>query len=99
MSKNVINKNLIESKVSRRVFLSGTGKLITLGALSHFALIGAENVDSYDSTTCGADNPHKCTTTSPNSCQPPSLKCSPSINFSCSGGITCTAPVQYLPND
>ena len=89
-----MKENESAEKMSRRVFLSKSGKLIGLGFLSHFVLIGSPLVlNALDSEeedmsrkTCQNYRclyDYTCTTESPHDCK---NKFSCGFSFSCTNG-------------
>jgi len=66
MHESKTGKNL---KVSRRSFLSGTGKIIGFGVLSRFIMLGDVQADSISLfAACNQTTPVSCTRTNPNQC-------------------------------
>lgn len=83
--------NKLEETVSRRSFLSDSGKLIGLGILAHFTLVGKANAANIEPmTVCGRNedntcpnnlgHPYTCATPGSHSCSNNSFICNDSIN-------------------
>ena len=82
-----------EEKMNRRVFLAKSGKLVGLGILTHFALIGTANAASRRS---GDDIDKECKVSSPNYCRM-NYTCSPTNQHSCASTFTCAAGFTCSP--
>ncbi len=85
-------KDLSTKKVSRRVFLGTTGKLIGMGVLARFMLVGkafGADVSGKKCTGlisrnyCNDGDKYNCTAASPHSC-------AKAGNFDCIGKYTCS---------
>ncbi len=89
---------------SRRVFLTTAGKLIGLGILTRFTLIGKTIAadDPQQRDLCGnqAQEQNTCGTRSQvYSCSANNLhKCNATSYFDCAGDFTCAAPSPNISN-
>lgn len=83
-----------KEKMNRRVFLARSGKLIGLGVLSHFAMIGAAHAESP--TRPGDDVQKECKVSSPNYCTS-NYTCSPTQQHSCASTFYCAGNFTCSP--
>lgn len=74
-----------EVNMSRRVFLGRVGKLMGLGVLTHFVLIGKAHADSEINSIARV----KCSAIQTNSCEGERYSCTVSSSHTCKNRFTC----------
>lgn len=85
--------NKLEETISRRSFLSDSGKLIGLGILAHFTLVGKANAANFEPmTVCGNGEVNECPPKGgPYTCSTPGSHSCKTNGFTCSNKFSCTA--------
>lgn len=78
-----------KNEISRRTFLGGTGKLVGLGILTHFAMLGRVNgAEIQPFTQCTGTATNSCTFADEYTCQEDN-KHSCNSRFNCMNRFTC----------
>lgn len=91
-----------DPKMTRRAFLGNAGKLVGLGVLAHFTLIGKAYADitasqlKQNSTTDDISR-IKCSAIQTNSCEGTKYTCSTASEHSCKNRFSC-GTFSCLPN-
>lgn len=94
-----------ENSISRRAFLAYSGKLIGIGILSHFAMVGKVFADEPSISTRGlfdgnnTTNGRECGYQVQNSCKSEKYLCTTEHEHSCSTTFICGNKFSCSPSD